>query len=169
VCVCVRACVCVCVCVCVCACARVCARVRVWVYQCWSPLILSICALSRHVLPCCRHLRCVYVIIFSVNVCSFHVSRHILKGRRRNHMYERKDADMMTTSMSTSLMSTYTISTSADRPQMADIEIIYIMGWLRLVGSLKLWVSFAKEPYKRDDILQKRPIIWRSLLIVATP
>jgi len=24
------------------------------------------------------------------------------------------------------------------------------MGWLRLVGSLKLYVSFAKEPYKRD-------------------
>jgi len=45
----------------------------------------------------------------------------------------------------------------------------YAMGWLRSVGSLKLHVSFAKEPYKRDDILQKRPIILRSLLIVATP
>jgi len=43
------------------------------------------------------------------------------------------------------------------------------MGWLRLVGSLKLQVSFAKETYKRDDILQKRPIILRSLLIVAIP
>ena len=43
------------------------------------------------------------------------------------------------------------------------------MGWLRLVGSLKLEVSFAKEPYKRDCILQKRPIISRSLLIVAIP
>jgi len=43
------------------------------------------------------------------------------------------------------------------------------MGWLRLVGSLKLYVSFAKEPYKRDNILTKRPIILRSLLIVATP
>jgi len=30
-------------------------------------------------------------------------------------------------------------------------------------------VSFAKEPYKRDYILQKRPTIWRSLLTVATP
>ena len=30
------------------------------------------------------------------------------------------------------------------------------MGWLRLVGSLKLQVSFAKEPYKRDYTLQKR-------------
>ena len=33
------------------------------------------------------------------------------------------------------------------------------MGWLRCVGSIKLYVSFAKEPYKRDNILQKRPII----------
>jgi len=33
------------------------------------------------------------------------------------------------------------------------------MGWLRLVGLIKLQVSFAKEPYKRGDILQKRPII----------
>jgi len=29
---------------------------------------------------------------------------------------------------------------------------------LRIVGSLELYVSFAKEPYKRDDILQKSPI-----------
>ena len=43
------------------------------------------------------------------------------------------------------------------------------MGWLRLVGCLKSYVSFAKEPYKRDYILQKRPIILRRLLIVATP
>ena len=40
-------------------------------------------------------------------------------------------------------------------------------GWL--VASIKLQVSFAKEPYKRDDILQKRPIILSILLIVATP
>jgi len=43
------------------------------------------------------------------------------------------------------------------------------MGWLRLVGSLKLKGFFAKEPYKRDDILQKSPENLRSLLIVATP
>jgi len=42
------------------------------------------------------------------------------------------------------------------------------MGWLGLVGSLKLYVFFAKETYKRDDILQKRLMILRSLLIVAT-
>ena len=33
------------------------------------------------------------------------------------------------------------------------------MRWLWLVGSIKLQVSFAKEPYKRDYILQKRPVI----------
>jgi len=41
------------------------------------------------------------------------------------------------------------------------------MGWLRLVGSMKLQVSFAKEPYKRDYILQKTPIICSILLTVT--
>ena len=43
------------------------------------------------------------------------------------------------------------------------------IGWLQLVGSFKLYVSFAQEHYKRDDILQKRPVILRSQLLVATP
>ena len=43
------------------------------------------------------------------------------------------------------------------------------MGRLRLVGSIKLQVSFAREPYNRDYILQKRPIISSTLLNVATP
>jgi len=43
------------------------------------------------------------------------------------------------------------------------------MGWLRLVRSIKLKVSFAKEPYKREYILQKRPLILSILLTVATP
>ena len=34
-----------------------------------------------------------------------------------------------------------------------------VMEWQRLVGSLRLHASFAKEPNKRDDILQKRRII----------
>jgi len=43
------------------------------------------------------------------------------------------------------------------------------MGWLRLVGSLKLQVYFAEYcPFYRA-LLQKRPMILRSLLIVATP
>ena len=46
--------------------------------------------------------------------------------------------------------STHVVSTPQINP---------VMGWLELVGSIKLYVSFAKEPYKRDVILQKRPII----------
>jgi len=40
------------------------------------------------------------------------------------------------------------------------------MGWLRLVGSLKLYVSFAEYCLFYRALLQKRPIILRSLLIV---
>jgi len=43
------------------------------------------------------------------------------------------------------------------------------MRWRWLVGSIELWVSFAKETYKRDYILQKRPIILSMLLLEATP
>jgi len=43
------------------------------------------------------------------------------------------------------------------------------MGWLRLVGSLKLQVSFTEYRLFYRALLQKRPTILRSLLIVATP
>jgi len=43
------------------------------------------------------------------------------------------------------------------------------MGWLRLVGSLKLEVSFAEYHLFYRALLQKRPIILRSLLTKATP
>ena len=45
----------------------------------------------------------------------------------------------------------------------------YCVRWLRLVGSLKTQVSFAKEPNKMYHILQQRPVFWRSLQIIATP
>ena len=43
------------------------------------------------------------------------------------------------------------------------------MGWLRLVSSLKSYVSFAEYRLFSRALLQKRLIILRSLLIVATP
>jgi len=43
------------------------------------------------------------------------------------------------------------------------------IGWLRLVGSLKSYVSFAEYRLFSRALLQKRPIILRSLLMVATP
>jgi len=49
------------------------------------------------------------------------------------------------------------------------ICIVYLrMGWLRLVGSLKVHVSFPEYRLLCRALLQKRPIILRSLLIVAT-
>jgi len=51
----------------------------------------------------------------------------------------------------------------------ACVTVYMCMGWLRLVGSLKLKVSFAEYRLFYRDLWQKRPIIWRSLLIVATP
>ena len=48
-------------------------------------------------------------------------------------------------------------------------SLLYIWGWLRLVGSLKLQVSVAEYSLFYRALLQKRPIISRSLLIVATP
>ena len=43
------------------------------------------------------------------------------------------------------------------------------MGWLRLVVSLKLHISFVEHSLFYRALLQKNPIILRSLLIVATP
>jgi len=43
------------------------------------------------------------------------------------------------------------------------------MGWLRLVGSLKVQVSFAEYRLFYRALWQKRPMILRSLLMVATP
>jgi len=48
-------------------------------------------------------------------------------------------------------------------------KICVSMGWLPLVGSLKLYVSFAEYPLFYRALLQKRPIILRSLLFEATP
>jgi len=52
---------------------------------------------------------------------------------------------------------------------LVTIEFDLVMGWLWLAGSIKSYVSFAKEPYKRGNILQKRPVILSILLTVATP
>jgi len=49
------------------------------------------------------------------------------------------------------------------------LEAASAMGWLRLVGSLKLQVSFAEHSLFYRALLQKRPIILRSLLLEATP
>ena len=60
-------------------------------------------------------------------------------------------------------MSPHSSAPSASAVILNHLHAFVLIGWLRLVGSLKLQVSFAKEPYQRDNILQKRPTN-RSLL-----
>jgi len=50
-----------------------------------------------------------------------------------------------------------------------NVVFLSDMGWLRWVGSLKLHVSFAEYRLLYRTLLQKRPIILRSLLLEATP
>ena len=47
--------------------------------------------------------------------------------------------------------------------------IATVLGWLRLVGSLKLWVSSAEHSLFYRALLQKRPITLMSQLTVAIP
>jgi len=54
-------------------------------------------------------------------------------------------------------------------PALITSPSVLAVGWLWLVGSIKLQVSFAKETYKRNYTLQKRPIILSILLTAATP
>jgi len=49
----------------------------------------------------------------------------------------------------------------------SDVDIH--MGWLRLVGSLKLRVSCAEYSLFHRPLLQKRGLILRSLLVIDTP
>ena len=49
------------------------------------------------------------------------------------------------------------------------VHVFHTYGVATISRLRKMIVSFAKEPYKRDDILQKRPIILRTQLTVATP
>ena len=60
---------------------------------------------------------------------------------------------------------THTLSLSHTHTYMERIYKYTHMGWLRLVGSLKTQVSFAECRLFDRALLQKRPIMLRSLLI----
>jgi len=44
-----------------------------------------------------------------------------------------------------------------------------LMGWLRLVGSMKLYVSFAEYSFFYNALVHKRPVILSIILTEATP
>jgi len=51
----------------------------------------------------------------------------------------------------------------------SDLYCAVDMGWLRLVGSLKLQFSLTEHHLFYLALLQKRPTILRSLQVLATP
>ena len=53
--------------------------------------------------------------------------------------------------------------------QPMSLHLAANMGWLRLVGSLKLQVAFAEYRLFYRALLLERLVILRSLLVVATP
>ena len=61
------------------------------------------------------------------------------------------------------------IHTSTHRNTYIHVRIYVHMGWLRLVGCLKLQASFAEYRLFYRARLQTIPVIVRSLLIGATP
>jgi len=56
-----------------------------------------------------------------------------------------------------------------DRDKDTETDTDIHMGWLRSVGSIKLYVSFAEDCLFYRALLQKRPIILLILLTEATP
>ena len=82
-----------------------------------------------------------YDYVKQVNVEHGRVMSHIATWNESNHI-------QMQTASTQSKLHHLTNSTISNR-RMQTMDI----GWLRIVGSLKLQVSFAKEPYKTDDIL----------------
>ena len=70
-------------------------------------------------------------------------------------------------SQNTFILASY--DTVSHRSRTKFIHPSYTMEWFRLVGSLKLHVSFAEYRLFYRALLQRGPVIWRSLLIVATP
>ena len=55
------------------------------------------------------------------------------------------------------------------RVRMQILSVCFYVSMCPHISTSWSQISFAKEPNKRDCVVQKRPVILRSLLIVATP
>ena len=128
---------------------------------------------------CCNVLQCSvrFAVTSNFHVCEF---RQMRQTRRLTPIQIKRDLHLATHKIT--LQHTATHCNTRPACSLANLSVQHIelfaytyvsqvssTWWLRLVGSLKLQVSFAKKTYKRDYILQKRPALLRSLPIVATP
>ena len=100
------------------------------------------CSVLQYVTVCCSVLHCVAVWKRTIQL-TFEMLERLTSRNQR----------------SSSLIPFYTFFIPLDSQiKIGETLFCLHMGWLWLAGSIKLLVSFAKEPYKRDDTLQKRPI-----------
>jgi len=166
---CVCVCVCVCMCVsmsCICVCIRICVPAYVCVDGCICVSVRVVPCLCMCVRACGRMCVCVCTCVYAhmhawlcwcvcvgLCVCWFVcvVCVRVLVCITGHHSHE-------------SYHHSYSTMKCQLRPTRRRIIV-----WIHLVGSIKLYVSFAKEPYKRNCILQKRCVILSILLNVATP
>ena len=92
---------------------------------------------------------------------------------RQDHTHERVMSHKWTSHVTHMKESCYTYGWVIWHVQYTQTHVFRrasgLMWWLRWVGSIKLQVSFAEYHLFYRALLQKRPIILRSLLIVATP
>jgi len=106
----------------------------------------------------------------SLSLSHAHTHKHSLsRSHTRTHTFSGSLAYSLSFSFAPSLVLLPNPSTHGKQYIWIWFCSSQTMGWLQVVGSLKLWVSFAKEPHERDDILQKIPKILRSQLLVTTP
>jgi len=187
VCVCVYLCLCLCVCVSVsvCVCVRVCVYARVRVCMCVCECthtgttsvstaiggppclhlrcctllqcVVHCCSMVQSGAACCSVLQCVAVVCFSE--LTFFLPMFCFQNGLIFCVFILGVCVCVCVCVCVSLQHTAT--------RIFRLRA-HTMGRLQLVGSLKCQVSFAKEPHKRDYILQKRPIILKSLLTEAT-
>ena len=194
VCVCVYVCVCVCVCVCerdrereresVCVlvcmcgvCVRVLVCVCVYVYVRACLCVLACIYVPVYLCVCVRVLVCVCVCACAcvcVGGCMCVCLCMCVRARTHMHacvcMYVRVCV-CLCVCVCVAIMCLFGQLVCYNMPvgHCVNYSVNNRMGWLRVVGSLKLYVSFAEYRLFYRALLQKRPVISRSLLIVATP
>jgi len=134
------------------------------------------CSVLQCVAVCCSVLQCVAVCCSAQDTCSndhrWYTSWHTYEWALIRHGTH---VNGHTWVMAHIWMGTHASWHTCERAHMSygthmnGPPNLSTMGWLRLVGSLKLQVSFAEYSLFYRALLQKRPIILRSLLSVATP
>jgi len=124
---------------------------QVWGIRCSFYLLRAICVSYIHILCVSYiHILCIYICIYIYMYIYTYLD--IVKFMRNLHV-----------NINSYLSFTYTQELGLKACTDAST------GWLRLVGSLKLYVSLESVGLFCRALLQQRPIISRSLLVVATP